>query len=59
MNKIIRYFGILFAGFIIGVIEENARYSIIHHEAKKGDTEAQAIVDSFDEVGERIEEMMK
>ena len=43
-------------GFIIGAIEENIRYSIIHHEAKKGDVEAQKIVDEFDIVGQKIED---
>lgn len=42
--------------FIIGAIEENIRYSIIHHEAKKGDVEAQKIVDEFDVVGQKIED---
>lgn len=54
MKKYIICIGI---GFIIGAIEENLRYSIIHHEAKKGDERAQDIVDQFDRVGTRIEQM--
>lgn len=45
------------AGFILGAVEENLRYSIIHHEAKKGDVEAQNIIDEFDEVGQKIEDV--
>ena len=36
-----KYFITLIVGVIIGVVEENLRYSIIYHEAKKGDTESQ------------------
>ena len=42
-------------GVVIGAFEENMRYSIIHHEAKKGDEKCQKIVDQFDEVGTWIE----
>lgn len=47
----------IIVGIGIGAIEENLRYSIIHHEAKKGDAEAQRIVDEFDIVGTKIEEI--
>ena len=46
----------LLFGIVIGIVEENIRYSIIHHEAKKGDEEAQRIVDEFDVVGQKIED---
>ena len=51
-----KYIILIAVGFIIGAIEENIRYSIIHHEAKKGDVEAQKIVDEFDIVGQKIED---
>lgn len=55
MEKIIKGVILIAAGFILGAVEENLRYSIIHHEAKKGDPEAQEIVDQFDKVGMFIE----
>jgi hypothetical protein len=55
----IRKFGVLIFGFILGVVEENLRYSIIHHEAKKGDAKAQEIINQFDEVGTKIEELLQ
>ena len=55
----IRKFGVLIFGFILGVAEENLRYSIIHHEAKKGDVEAQEIINQFDKVGTKIEELLQ
>ena len=48
---------ILVAGISIGAIEENLRYSIIYHEAKKGDVESQKIIDEFDTVGAKIEQI--
>ena len=55
----IRKFGVLICGFILGVVEENLRYSIIHHEAKKGDVEAQEIINQFDKVGTKIEDLLQ
>lgn len=55
MEKNIKGFILIVAGFMLGAIEENLRYSIIHHEAKKGDAKSQAIIDQFDEVGTWIE----
>lgn len=55
MEKIIKGFILIAAGFMLGAMEENLRYSIIYHEAKKGDPESQSIVDQFDEVGTWIE----
>lgn len=57
MKTIIGMLATFIGGFALGVIEENVRYSIIHHEAKKGDAESQQIIDEFDKVGTRIEEM--
>lgn len=48
---------ILVAGISIGAIEENLRYSIIYHEAKKGDIESQKIIDELDTVGAKIEQI--
>ena len=56
MNIIISII-ILIAGICIGAIEENLRYSIIYHEAKKGDIESQMIIDKFDTVGAKIEQI--
>ena len=58
MKKIIKGFILIATGFMLGAIEENLRYSIIHHEAKKGNPESQAIVDQFDEVGTWIEDKL-
>ena len=59
LSKIAKSITLVGIGFLIGAFEENMRYSIIHHEAKKGDKEAQAIVDQFDQVGGAIEDMFK
>jgi len=58
MSKFIKTIGIFIIGAIVGAVEENLRYSIIHHEAAKGDVEAQKIVDQFDEVGTTIEKVV-
>lgn len=58
MNGFIKTIGIFIIGAIVGAVEENLRYSIIHHEAVKGDAEAQKIVDQFDEVGATIENVV-
>lgn len=58
MNNLVKNIAILVVGIVIGLVEENLRYSIIHHEAKKGDVECQKIVDELDEVGQKIETLM-
>ena len=59
MNNILIGAGLVIAGFFLGVVEENIRYSIIHNEARKGDEESQAIVDELGDFGTRIENMCK
>lgn len=55
LQKVLAYAGLVIGGFLLGAVEENLRYSILHHEAKKGDAEAKEIIDQFDEVGTKIE----
>ena len=57
--RIVKNLSLISIGILIGAFEENMRYSIIHHEAQKGDKEAQAIVDQFDKVGSKIEDLFK
>lgn len=47
----------IIVGYGLGVFQENFRYSIIYHEAQKGDAEAQKIIDEFETVGSKIEEI--
>lgn len=58
MEIVMKSLALIFVGFILGAIEENLRYSIIHHEAKKGDAKSQEIVDQFDGVGQWIEDKL-
>ena len=58
-KSILSAIAMIAGGFLMGAVEENLRYSVIHHEAKKGDKEAQAIVDQFNEVGQAIEDKLQ
>lgn len=45
-------------GFFLGAAEENLRYSVIAHEADKGDQKCKQIMDEFPKVGQKIENIL-
>lgn len=59
MKKAIKIIAIIAVGFVIGVTEENIRYGIIAHEAKKGDEESKNILNELEQVGAGIEYLLK
>ena len=48
----------LIIGFVIGKAVENIRYSIIAHEAEKGDERCKQIMNEFPMVGEWLEKVL-
>ena len=48
----------LIIGFAVGKTVENVRYSIIAHEAEKGDERCKQIMEEFPMVGEWLEEVL-
>ncbi len=54
-----KYLVALLIGFGLGALEENLRYSILYHEAMKGDEESKEIIDQFETIGSFIENLFE